>query len=127
MSDIIDFLDFVFKCAVIIVCVKCIVDYLKNNSYTSQDFSYSDGRAIQHFRLCRDIAILCGKYDKTHSEELEKEIISKFHDMLVIDQESYTDVRRSIYFSTDMYCIAIQRMKETGLERKYEEVYNERS
>lgn len=129
MNDFLNFLEFVLKCAAVVVGVKCIVNFLKNrdNYYSSRDFSYDDGMAINHFRLCRDIAILCGKYDNTHSEELEKEIIHKFHDMLTIDQENCFGIRCSTYFSADMYCIAIQRMKETGLVKKYEEVYHERS
>lgn len=129
MNDFLNFLKFVLKCAAVVVGVKCIVNFLKNQDdyYSSRDFSYYDGMALQHFRLCRDIAILCGEYDKTHSDELEKEIIHKFHDMLTIDREDCFGIRCSAYFSTDMYCIAIQRMTETGLVKKYEEVYHERS
>ena len=129
MSDFLNVLEFMLKCAAVVAVVKCVVTFLKNKDshYSSRDFSYDDVMAINHFRLCRDIAILCGKYDKTHSEELEKEIIHKFHDMLTIDREDCFGIRCSAHFSTDMYCTAIQRMTETGLVKKYEEVYNERS
>lgn len=128
MNELLDLIELLLKCVVVVTVVKCLVDYGKSRYYSSRiDLSYDDYMAVSHFRMCRDIVLMCGRYDKAHSEELEREIISKFHDMLTIDREHCFGIRCSTYFSADMYCIAIQRMKETGLVKKYEEVYHERS
>lgn len=127
MNDILDFFMFVLKCLAVVSIVGSVVGALKARDAYERKFAYNDGIACRHFILCRDISIMCEDYKRSNNPELEKEILSKFDEMLTIDRNNCFEVRCSLYFSQDMYCSAIYSMKETGLARKYEEKYHERS